>query len=361
MTESLNHGDDYERLRILYESVLHNSADGILVLDCENRILSWNAGAERIFGYTRAEVLGRSFNMFVPPDLQRQNELDAIAQRMERDGFLTNYETRRITKERREIVVNITSTLLRDPAGNVLGRSSIVRDVTEWKQMHEELLRTRSLAAVGEMAAQVAHEIRNPLAGISGAIQVIRDGMPEEDPRRAVIREMLAHVDRLDKTVRDMLMFARPWTADRRRCDVAAVLTQVIAAAKDDPAFAEIAFERPASAPGIEALLDPLLLKQLLMNLFQNASDAMARRGTITCRLDEDGRNVRLVVADNGSGVAPGVQAKLFRPFFTTKANGTGLGLAICKKIMDAHHGSIMMESSSGRGSELTLLFPRET
>ncbi|MDA0322082.1 MAG: PAS domain S-box protein [Verrucomicrobia bacterium] len=344
--------------RARLKSILDDSADGILVLDRENRILHWNKGAERIFGSTADDVVDTSFDTFVPDDLKQKGELAEIAERVERDGFLADYETRRVAKDGRVLIVNITSTLLRDGSGQAVGRSSIVRDVTESKKIHEELLRTRHLASIGEMAATVAHEIRNPLAGISGAIQVIRDGLDDEDPRRNVVREMLEHVSRLDDTVRDMLLLSKPWQPVRQACVLGDVVEKILADMRAHPEFDNVRFSCEGDG-GHDARIDPLLLEQVMMNLFQNAADAMGWRGEITCRLDGDDRKVSIEVLDHGSGCSDEVRGKLFDPFFTTKVHGTGLGLAVCKSIMDSHRGEIEIEAEAGRGTTVKLSFPK--
>jgi len=341
------------------ESILQNSADGIIVLDMENIVTHWNAGAERIFGYSAAEITGRSFTLLMPEELRRSGELDRIAADVLQKGFLTNYETQRVTKLGRAIVVNITSTLLRGADGVPFGRSSVVRDVTALKAMQEELLRTRHLAALGEMAASVAHQIRNPLTGIRGAIQVLRGNLPDGDGRIPIMDEILTNTTRLDNTVRHLLEFAKPWNPARQPCRLTEVVGHVIEGIRAQPQFQSIRFRLEEPQP-VTASADPLLLREILINLFENAAYALKGDGEIVCAADIHSQAARLRIRDQGTGIPPDVCRQLFRPFFTTKTSGNGLGLAICRKIMDAHGGTMSLESELGKGTEVTLRFPME-
>lgn len=341
------------------ESILQNSADGIIVLDMDNIVTHWNAGAERIFGYTAAEITGQSFTMLMPEELRRNGELDRIAAEVLQKGFLTNYETHRVTKAGRGIVVNITSTLLRGADGVPFGRSSVVRDVTALKAMQEELLRTRHLAALGEMAASVAHQIRNPLTGIRGAVQVLRGSLADGDERIPIMDEILANSARLDNTVRHLLVFAKPWKPVKQASRLTEIVGHVIEGIRSQPQFQAIRFRQEEAQP-VVVPVDPLLLREILVNVFENAAYAMNGEGEIVCIADVQPHAARLRIRDHGAGVPPDVCRQLFQPFFTTKTSGNGLGLAICRKIMDAHGGTITLESELGKGTEVTLRFPME-
>lgn len=351
LVDSLREKTDY------LENILQNSADAIAVVDAHNRIRTWNDGARRIFGYEAAEVLGRDDAMFVPPEDRASGETERIRDHVEREGFLKDYECTRLTKDGRRIVVNVTSTLLRDKQGRILGRSSIVRDVTRLKKLQQDLINSRSLAAVGELAATVAHEIKNPLAGISGAIQVLRDAIPSESGRREVVTEILEQIRRLDSTVRDLLMFARPATPARQEVDLGETLPRAwgLLSQQADAAGVKLRLE---GAAGVRVPADPHLLHQVWTNLFQNAVEAMPKGGEIRIRV-ADGPVVRVEVADQGGGIEPAHAARLFKPFFSTKTRGTGLGLAITRKIIEAHGGTIRIESVPGEGTTVIVEIPR--
>jgi signal transduction histidine kinase len=208
------------------------------------------------------------------------------------------------------------------------------------------------------MAASVAHEIKNPLAGIGGAIQILQESMDTNDSRRELMEEILAQVDRLDTAIRQLLMLSKPQIPQKQLCDVRSILESVIDRAKKQDSLQEIDFVFEGRDAAF-AEVDPSLLEQVIWNLLENAGDAMPQGGRITLNLEQTPDAEILKVADTGPGVPPDKREKLFRPFFTTKARGTGLGLSICKKIMDAHEGSIWIAREKRSGTEVVLSLPR--
>ncbi|MBI3273083.1 MAG: GAF domain-containing protein [Planctomycetes bacterium] len=223
----------------------------------------------------------------------------------------------------------------------------------------EALVSSARLAAVGEMAASIAHEIKNPLAGISGAIQVMRDGLDPGHPHREIMKEVLAQVHRLDQTVRDLLAFSRPSRPSKVPLDLAAVVARIRPILEGDPALSGLVVE----AAALDALgpvdADPHLVEDVLFNLLTNAAHAMPGGGAVTISGTALPHAVEIHVLDRGCGLSADVRGRLFRPFFTTKVRGTGLGLAICQKIMEAHGGAIRAENAPEGGTVVTLTFPR--
>lgn len=231
--------------------------------------------------------------------------------------------------------------------------------ITERKR-NEEVLQSKSLASIGEMAAVLAHEIKNPLAGISGAIEVLRESMKPGDQRREVMEAILGQVKRLDHAVRQLLMLSKPWKPEKQLCDLRELVQDLSSSAKEQKIFAQVDFVfkgiKSSKVP-----VDPSFLEQVLWNLLHNAVEAMSEGGEICYTFGQEPGFATIIVADKGCGIPPEFQDQLFRPFFTTKTRGTGLGLPICKKIMDAHAGSITISSEVDRGTEVTLRFPKGT
>jgi PAS domain S-box-containing protein len=345
-----------ERTEFL-ENILQNSIEAIVVVDAQNRIKTWNEGARRMFGYTADEVIGKSTDLLLVPEDRGTPEATRIKDRVELDGSLRNYECERLTKDGRRIALLVSSTLLKDKKGRPIGRSSIARDVTDLKTMQRELVRTQSLAVVGELAATVAHEIKNPLAGISGAIQVLAEGMPKNDTRREIVGEILDQVKRLDTTVRDLLNFARPITPVRQDLDLTESISSVWKMLAPQSEANSIRFAVEGDA-GARISADPHLIRQVWTNLFQNAIEAMPKGGQLTARISL-GNGVRVEIRDSGNGIDPAAVDKIWRPFFTTKTRGTGLGLPIVKKIVEAHGGRIWCESEAHRRTSFFVEIPR--
>ena len=339
------------------ENILQNSLDAIVVVDAQNRVKTWNEGAGRIFGYTAEEIIGKPSTLLLLPEDRGTPEETRIQEMVERDGFMAAQECGRLTKDGRRIVVQVSSTLLKDKKGRPIGRSSFARDVTDLKNIQRELVRTHSLAVVGELAATVAHEIKNPLAGISGAIQVLAEEMPKDDARREIVGEVLDQVRRLDTTVRDLLNFARPITPRVQDLLLVESLADVwkMLAPQSEAKLIKLMIE---GDPSTRVKADPQLLRQVWVNLFQNSIEAMPKGGQVRAFITS-AQGVRVEIRDSGNGIDPDTVDKIWRPFFTTKTRGTGLGLPIVKKIIDAHGGRIWCESEPKKRTSFFVEMPQ--
>lgn len=341
-----------ERTEFL-ENILHNTLDGIVVVDSQNRIKTWNEGARSIFGYTAREAVGQPVDLLLGDKAEAQRLEETFA----KDGPLRRFEAGMRKKSGDSILVEISATALKDKKGRPIGRTCLIRDLSDVKAMQQELVRTQSLAVIGELAATVAHEIKNPLAGISGAIQILAEGMPKNDGRREIVGEILDQVRRLDRTVRDLLNFARPITPGRVDLELAESISSVWKMLSPQSGASAIRFSLEGD---LEARLsgDPHLLRQVWTNLFQNAVEAMPKGGDLRTRIS-GGPRVRVEIRDSGNGIDPETAERMWRPFYTTKTRGTGLGLPIVKKIVEAHGGRIWCESESGKSTSFFVEIPR--
>lgn len=223
----------------------------------------------------------------------------------------------------------------------------------------ERITRSEHLAEIGQLAASLAHEIKNPLAGISGAIQVIGDAMAPDDPHRDIIREILGQVKRLDGSVKDLLVYARPNPPEMASCQIDAVVERVLRLMRGTPTFqhADVLFEKE-QVPTVR--VDERQIEQLIMNLLVNAAHAMPDGGSLRVTLKPLDDVVCLTIQDQGVGMEKSVAERAFEPFFTTKAKGTGLGLPICKKIVESHAGTISLSSELGKGTVVVVALPLE-
>jgi signal transduction histidine kinase len=202
----------------------------------------------------------------------------------------------------------------------------------------------------------IAHEVKNPLAGIRGAIQVIAGRMPPESKETQIMKEVVARIDALNDLVEDMLLFARPPRPKPITVDVALLVGTTAQLLRDDPTFAQV--ETSIEGGGAHVLADPELLKIVFVNLLLNAAQAMRGGGNVRISVRaSDGRGI-IMVADSGPGIPAEVQEKLFLPFFTTKSRGTGLGLATAKRLIEAHNGSIEIACPPGGGTVVTVQLP---
>lgn len=228
----------------------------------------------------------------------------------------------------------------------------------ERTEMEERLTQSEHLARIGRLAAALAHEIKNPLAGISGAIQVIREGMRRDDPHRPVLNEILRQIDRLDHTVKDLLIYARPSPPRFERCDVQQLIGRAVALLSQEPEMQRLRLMHRRGSPLPTVELDAHQIEQVVLNLLLNAAHASPDAGVITISAATDGEFVVIEVEDRGQGMDDDTRTRATEAFFTTKAKGTGLGLSICSRIVDRHHGMLGIRSAPGKGTTVRVRLP---
>jgi two-component system sensor histidine kinase HydH len=229
-------------------------------------------------------------------------------------------------------------------------------EITDRKQTEKLLQDRAALARLGEMAAVVAHEVKNPIAGIRGALQVISSRMPPELRDRAVMGDIIARLDGLNGVVEDLLVFARPRELRTESVDLSALLNNTVELIRRDPSFATIEVRVRGSACTVQA--DPAQLQLVFQNVLMNAAQAMNGAGLVTATFAASDGRCRLSIADAGPGMPPDVRDHAFEPFFTTKSRGTGLGLPLAKRIVEAHGGDIALDTPSTGGTVVTMALP---
>jgi signal transduction histidine kinase len=239
-------------------------------------------------------------------------------------------------------------------------RESCAAEIRQFERnaVRERLTQAEQLAQMGHLAASLAHEIKNPLAGISGAIQVIRDGMDLQDQWRPILEEVLRQVNRLDGTVKDLLVYARPKPPRFQRCKLNRLIERVLTVLSRELDLQRVRLEYVNSRQ-LPLYADEAQIEQLVMNLLHNAAHASPDGGLVRVITTSKADGFQLVVEDQGHGMDQETCQRAFEPFFTTKARGTGLGLPICRKIVDAHGGTISIRSAVGQGTTVTVRLPR--
>lgn len=237
--------------------------------------------------------------------------------------------------------------------------SVLERSHREIQRLHNaDMERAAKMATIGELASSIAHEIRNPLAGILGAVEVISEDLAEDHPKRAVTDMIKSEIQRLNRTLTNLLSFARPRPLDFKRTHIDAVAEKAIAFVRERAARQRVDLTYEAARNLPEVIADEDGIMQVVMNILLNALDAMPEGGPLSLTLVSEAREVKLVIRDNGPGMSEQALASLFKPFFTTKVKGTGLGLAISKRIIDSHHGTFAVASLPGSGTTVTITLP---
>ncbi len=348
-------------------AVTSGSADAIIGLDTEDRIVSWNRGAEKIFGYEADEVLGKPLSVLQPAEPQDEDALARIRQQVRERGFARNVETARRAKDGRVVHVDLTWTVLRDRRGRVIGSSVIVRDVSERKKLEKQIIQAERLAAVGRLAARVAHEIRNPLSSISLNVELLGDEIATLDGRdnseaNALLQAISSEVDRLTFLTEEYLQFSRMPELRLEKANLNDVVRELCEFVEQELHSKKISLHLELEETLPEQLLDASQVRRALLNLVRNAIEAMPGGGDLTLRTWREGDSAFVAVRDTGSGIPPEELSRIFDPFHTTKDFGTGLGLSIARQIVREHGGDITCRNvPDGHGAECVIRLPIRT
>jgi signal transduction histidine kinase len=260
--------------------------------------------------------------------------------------------------------VSVSFANQQDEIGD-LGRNfnETVRQLRESREEVQRLYSTQMsraehLATLGELAAGLAHEIRNPLAGIAGVMEIIGQDLPASSPGRQVLQEVQQEIHHIDKIISDLLDYARPKPAQFRSADLFATAERAVALARQQVRSRPIQVRLTQEGELPPVVHDPGQIQQVLLNLLINSIQAMNGQGSVTVAMGREGDQVLARVKDTGQGIAPKDLDKLFRPFFTTKGQGTGLGLSLARRIVENHGGRIEVESTPGQGTEFKVWLP---
>jgi PAS domain S-box-containing protein len=349
-----------EKSETKYRRIFEDSMDLIFVADSEGRLLDINPAGVRMLGYdSRQDLMDHESLLSILPDPAEARELMAETQRL---GFVKDRECILRTSTGGELAALLSMTARSDAAGRILEYEGIVKDITQRKLMHRQLLQADRLASVGQLAAGVAHEINNPLGLILGYTQLLL----REEIDAAGVKEDLRTIEKqtqnCKKIVEDLLNFARKSGTRISEVKINQALEAVIDVVRNQLELDNIVIRTHFDPHLPDIAGDTEKLKQVFMNMLINARQAIAKNGriTITTGVDSDSRSVMVTFKDDGPGIAPDLQDKIFDPFFTTKptGQGTGLGLSVSYGIIDDHQGDIKVRSEVGRGAEFLIRLP---
>jgi PAS domain S-box-containing protein len=353
-------------------SIIDSSEDAILSKDLNGIITSWNRGAEHMYGYAPEEIIGKHISLLTPSD--RPDEISEILKKIAKGESTEHYESVRLTKDGRHLNVSISVSPLHDAAGEIVGASAIVRDITAQKRAQGQLRQSQKMEAIGRLAGGVAHDFNNILAIINACTEFLRDRIDPAAEPFLYVENIKKATDRGRSLTKQLLAFSRTSVIqhtvldlNERLRDISKLLRPLLG---DD---VEILIVPKSPSAVVEA--DPGQLDQIVVNLAVNARDAMPRGGkfileTTAVRFDETfaeqhqampaGKYVLLAVSDTGTGMDEATRSRVFEPFFTTKevGKGTGLGLATVYGIVKQSAGHIMVYSEPGHGTTFRIYLP---
>jgi two-component system sensor histidine kinase PilS (NtrC family) len=349
----------FNRLDRLYQSIVESIDAGILTIDLEGRIKSFNRGAEEITGYSFAEVENHDFHKIFPAgrtvfeELKRHNSEEVHVARVE-----VPFQS----KDSRRLTLGCSTSSLRDVGGEKIGDIIVFQNLTRIKQMEEAVEKSRRLAFIGEMAASLAHELRNPLASISGSIQMLKRDLSLRVSDERLMQIIIRGKDQLEGFIKDFLLLARQRPLQYEEIDLHLLINEVIDSLRLVQDWHEgIQCETRLSGPAI-LYASKAEMRQLILNLFLNAIQAMPEGGRLVIETKTyrqgNGDVLELKVSDSGVGIGEESMKKIFEPFYTTKEKGTGLGLAIVNRIAEASSGEISVNSVPYVGTTFTVRLP---
>jgi two-component system sensor histidine kinase PilS (NtrC family) len=347
--------------RAFHENVVRSMGSGLLTANLEGEILSFNHAAELITGYEGAETLGKKwwkmFGWESVPVNPIELEEGLISLRFDQEGQ---------KKDGGRLLIGMTLSILKDDEGKKKGFVGTFQDLTKIKDMEETVKIKERLAHLGEMAAGIAHEIRNPLASLSGSMEMLSQELTLKDHQQKLMQIALNEAERLNHLIGDFLNYARPRPLQKKETLLKTFLEEEIFLFKNSAAIPEginiqldiDQFQRPVS-------FDQDLMKQVFWNLSINACEAMPQGGLlkISGKWSSPAKGSsewRLLFEDSGSGIPPDAIGKIFNPFYSTKEQGTGLGLSIVHRIVEEHGGKIKVHSRPGQGAQFKLTFPAD-
>jgi len=361
---------DNREVTSFLNSILTSLTSGVVAVDKNGLISHFNPAAERITGIAAAKALGKKYDEVISAQTGgRYSALDTVISGAE----FESEEKTIINDAGEEIPVSVSTSLLHDSEHECRGAVEIFFDLTKIKKLEAEMNRIQTLAALGEMAATVAHEVRNPLGGIGGFASLLRREVEGDEAKLKWVDKIIAGVESLNRTVTALLDYTRRDQLNLRKVSLTRLIedSAEFMRADEETGNPDIAIDVEIERDDIRVVCDPHLMRQVLLNLMRNSREAMPNGGRILIlagRIDEHNPGgkpspqVWITVEDTGEGIPEDNRDKIFHPFFSTKTerSGSGLGLACVWKIIQSHQGTITVESEVGRGTAFTVVLPSD-
>jgi len=358
---------DYRQLERLYKHIVQNVISGLVTIDGRARITSFNRMAEEITGYKFEEVYQEEIDTLFPGSTEWIRSFEGAPEKGWEKLRLSRWETQFKRRDGVTLILGFSVSPLKDSEDREIGSILIFQDLTQLREMEEHLKRADRLAAIGKMAAGMAHEVRNPLASISGSIEILKEELKDSHRHQHLMGIILREVNRLNSLIEDFLLFARPTQPGKERIYLNGIIEEIL----------KMFAHSPDCNPGIRLVTnfeddlylegDVQQIRQVFWNLFINAAQAMPHGGELRVEVRRNSSSLPLFgepaqgeisVSDTGNGIPDQDIERIFDPFFTTKEKGTGLGLSIVHSIVESYAGKVSVRSQPGQGTTFTIHFP---
>ena len=354
---------ELEDVKNFTESVIQSIGSGIIITEMNDTITYINRAGERMLGFSKEELIGKPFNIFslkekqsaIPSFLNNPDDLDT-----RKEGWMKK-------KDHTEFPVGFTMNNHLSIRGERIGKIVVFRDLTNVYKIQEEILRMDRLVSLGKLASGIAHELRNPLAGIKTTAQALSEEMSGDDSRREYLNRITKEIDRLNDLLKTFFSFAKPQKLNLVHCQIKDIINEIIPFLIKEIADKGIRFIETYHPQLPKIKVDKTQMHQVFLNLFLNAIQAMPNGGELKIEatpihsISSDGFKqnfMKVVISDSGRGIPPHIVHKIFDPFFTTKSKGIGLGLSITYQIIKKHGGTIKVESQWEQGTSFIINLP---
>ncbi len=357
-----------EELQAFNVNVAQCMSTGLLTTDNQGRITAFNRAAEEITGFKWDDVRGKRFLDILPV-----KEIEDILNSVKQILPIYRFESEVNKRDESRIILGMNVSHLLDDGGRSHGLIVIFQDLTKVKEMEREVKKREKMAMIGEVAAGMAHEIRNPLASLSGSMQILKEELSLQGDNAYLMEIALREMDRLNTTITEFLTYAKPNPPQKKSMDVNDLLLDTINLLKNSDLYrsSNIRTQNEFKEERLMLSIDPHQMSQVFWNLSMNAVQAMPDGGelTISSRMigvkgfdlvSKSREWAEIIFRDTGQGIHEGILEKIFVPFFTTKENGSGLGLSIVHRIIEEHEGRIYVKSKPGKGTQFTIYLPVE-
>ncbi len=344
---------------LVRDSYTLRSLEGaVMTLDQEGVVTSFSPVAERVLGCPAADAIGRRLGQVLPQEPTNAAFIGSVSGALAGAASVSSAEATVRTRDGRLARLGYTLSPLRNEAGALLGTVVTFKDLAERKMAEQVMRQAENLALLGTMAFRLAHEIGNPLAAMSGLVELIRDQSPPDSPHREHCRMMLESIERLKRICKELLTIGQPEPRKVEPVDVNGLVRRTVELCRHDPETKGVEV-RADYAPGLPLVQgDRERLAEVVLNILRNAYQATRSGGDIAVATSAAGARVSVAISNAGTPIPPEVQEKLFTPFFTTRSRGTGLGLALSQQVVKAHGGQIRVDSGPGRRTTFTIELP---